>query len=250
MSSGIEIYRALATPPQSALKKITGGRLNGMTDIRPQWRYRAMTEQFGLCGVGWRYTIARQWTEPGPDGEMMAFVDVNLYVKVDGEWSEAIPGTGGSMLIAKESKGLRASDEAYKMATTDALSVAMKMIGVAASVYEGQDISKYSSSEPKPSETKREPLQDYSRMPADKMDAKYLPKAIKQAIGEILDESLADGYRSEAKDAYDITDEATKITEYRKLLANIREYQAQQAHSDVTDEQEPELPDGEGGDLF
>jgi hypothetical protein len=37
------------------------------------------------------------------------------------------------------------SDEAFKMATTDALSVALKMIGVASAIYEGKwDGSKYS----------------------------------------------------------------------------------------------------------
>lgn len=141
---GIEIFNKLSMPPQSALKQITGGRLKGFTDINPQWRYKAMTDQFGLCGIGWRYEITKQWSEESGTGESMAFVNVLLYVKVNEIWSEAIPGTGGSMLVAKESKGPYASDEAYKMATTDALGVAMKMIGVASAIYEGRwDGSKY-----------------------------------------------------------------------------------------------------------
>ena len=48
------------------------------------------------------------------------------------------------MLVAQESSGLRASDEAYKMAITDALSVALKVLGVAADIYAGLwDGSKY-----------------------------------------------------------------------------------------------------------
>ena len=47
------------------------------------------------------------------------------------------------MLIAKEKNGLHCNDEAFKMATTDALSVASKHIGVAASVYMGQTLGKY-----------------------------------------------------------------------------------------------------------
>jgi len=133
----IQIYESLSKPPAENLKKITGGRINGMTDIKPQWRYRVMTEVFGLCGIGWKYTIDKMWTELGNDGQIMAMVNVSVYIKQSGEWSEAIPGTGGSMLITKESKGLYSSDEAYKMATTDALSVALKMIGVAAAIYEG-----------------------------------------------------------------------------------------------------------------
>ena len=70
--------------------------------------------------------------------------EFDLYVKIDEKWSEAIPGTGGSHFITKEKAGLYTSDEAYKMATTDALSVAMKTLGVAADVYMGLwDGSKY-----------------------------------------------------------------------------------------------------------
>jgi len=132
----MEIWDALKKPPQSALKMIQGGRLKGKTDISPQWRYRAMTEQFGACGVGWKYFIEKLWLETAND-EVCAFAEIGLSIKVDGEWSAFIPGIGGSMLVAKESGGLHVSDEAYKMAITDALSVAMKMIGVAADVYEG-----------------------------------------------------------------------------------------------------------------
>lgn len=142
---GIEAFNVNSQPPPSALKRIGGGRLEGMTDINPQWRYRAMTEQYGLCGFGWKYTIDRQWSEPSGTGEILCFCTISLYVK-DGEtWSDAIPGTGGSTLVAKEKSGLHSSDEGYKMANTDALSVAMKQIGVASAIYEGRwDGAKYS----------------------------------------------------------------------------------------------------------
>ena len=129
-----------------ALKKIAGGRLSGMTDIKPQWRYKVMTEVFGPCGSGWSYDVVRTWTEQGPNGEVMAFVLINLKIK---GFEYSIPGLGGSALIAKETAGLRASDEAYKMATTDALSVAMKLLGVGADIYMGLwDGSKYKTVEP------------------------------------------------------------------------------------------------------
>ena len=148
----MQIWNNLKTPPNAALKKIKGGRLSGMTDISPQWRYQALTEQFGPCGIGWKYEIVNQWLEQGTEGQIVAFAAVNLYIKVDGEWSDCIPGTGGSMFVAKEKAGLRTSDEAYKMATTDALSVACKIIGVGADVYLGNmDGSKYA----KPPQTKQ-----------------------------------------------------------------------------------------------
>ena len=151
----MEIWNALKQPPVSALKKIGGGRLKGMTDINPQWRYKAMTEQFGICGVGWTYKIINTWSEQGADGVILAFAKIALLIKIEDVWSEPIPGIGGSTMVAKETSGLYSSDECYKMAVTDALSVAMKMLGVASDIYEGLwDGSKYrDASEQRPRKT-------------------------------------------------------------------------------------------------
>lgn len=127
----------LKAVPANALKKIEGGRLNGMSDIKPQWRYEAMTKEFGVCGIGWKYEIVNTHTQDTGNGEIMVFVQISLYIKDGDKWSDPIPGFGGDFLVEKERKGLHVNDEAYKMATTDALGVAMKMLGVAADVYMG-----------------------------------------------------------------------------------------------------------------
>ncbi len=148
-------WNLLSTPPANTLKKITGGRLSGMTDIKPQWRYQVMTETYGPCGLGWKYAVIKKWSEPGSDGNVFAFADIELFVKYEGEWSDPIPGHGGSMLLAKEKAGVHSSDEAYKMAITDALSTAMKMLGVAADIYLGNwDGSKYKNQNQQPSNKK------------------------------------------------------------------------------------------------
>jgi hypothetical protein len=144
----LTIYKTLATPPAGATKPIAAGRLKGKSDINPQWRIEAMTEVFGICGIGWKYSIDRLWTEAGSDNQVMAFALVSLYVKLDGEWSEAIPGIGGNMIVAVERSGLHTSDEGFKMAVTDALSVAMKFVGVAADVYRGVFDTKYNAPAP------------------------------------------------------------------------------------------------------
>lgn len=137
-----EKWTKLATPPAEALKKIEGGRMSGKTDINPQWRYKAMTEVYGECGVGWSYAIKRVWTEPAWDGQVFAFAEVSVYTKQGDAWSDPIPGIGGSMLIQHEKNGTHSNDEAFKMAVTDALSVALKFLGVASDVYEGKIDSK------------------------------------------------------------------------------------------------------------
>ena len=147
--SNMKIWDNVKSVPKEHLKTIEGGRLKGMTDIKPQWRYQVMTEQFGPCGVGWKYEIKNLWKEEGAGGQVFAFAEVLVYIKnsPDPMWSEPIPGIGGSMLIAKESAGLYSSDEAFKMAVTDALSVALKMLGVGADVYMGMADSKYEKPE-------------------------------------------------------------------------------------------------------
>lgn len=155
----LEIYHALRTPPKEALRPIQAGRMKGKTDINPMWRIKALTERFGPCGIGWKYEVTRQWTEVGPAGEESAFCNINLYYKVGEVWSEAIPGTGGSSFVAKEKNGPYQSDECYKMALTDALSVACKALGVAADVYWGNDPSKYDIPQPE------QPRQEASKGP-------------------------------------------------------------------------------------
>lgn len=137
-SDNLKFYEQLRVVPNHAIKPIQAGRLKGMSDINPVYRIKAMTEVFGPCGIGWKYSITKQWTEVYGQ-EVKVFTNVDLFIKVDGEWSEAIPGTGGSAIVAVERNGSYVSDEAYKMALTDALSVAMKSLGVAADIYYSKD---------------------------------------------------------------------------------------------------------------
>lgn len=139
----LEIYERVRQVPTSAQREIQAGRLKGKTDINPMWRIKALTEQFGPCGIGWKYTITDKRLENGANNEVSAFVDIDLYIKVDGEWSDAIPGTGGSAFVTSERNGLYTSDECFKMALTDAISVACKALGFGADVYWAKDATKY-----------------------------------------------------------------------------------------------------------
>lgn len=143
----MEIYEKSRECPPNALKTIAAGRLKGKSDINPMWRIKMLTELFGAAGIGWYYEITKQWTEIGANGEIAAFCNINLFIRVDNEWSKPIQGTGGSAFIAKEKNGLYTSDECYKMALTDAISVACKALGFAADVYWDSDRTKYDRAE-------------------------------------------------------------------------------------------------------
>ena len=136
------IYEGHREPPKEALRTIGAGRLKGFSDINPMWRIKALTEEFGPCGIGWYYTVDKQWFEPCGN-ETVAFVNISLYVKVNGEWSQPIFGNGGSKLITQERNGTFVSDEAIKMCVTDAIGVAAKQLGIAADVYWNNDRTKY-----------------------------------------------------------------------------------------------------------
>lgn len=145
--NNLELYDKFRQVPETAKKNITGGRLAGMTDINPMWRIKTLTEEFGVCGFGWYYEIVDQWLETAmAKDEITTNVKINLYVKQGDEWSKPIVGIGGSMLVANEKKGLYVNDECYKMALTDAISVACKSLGIGADVYWDKDNTKYNDS--------------------------------------------------------------------------------------------------------
>jgi hypothetical protein len=143
MSTNMKYWDQLKSVPKNRLKTINAGRLKGKSDINPQWRYERLTEVFGPCGIGWKYSIDKLWIERYDNGEIASFANVTLFVKYDDQWSEGIPANGGSMFVTNESRGPYVSDECYKMAITDALGTGAKMIGVASDVYQGLSDSKY-----------------------------------------------------------------------------------------------------------
>jgi hypothetical protein len=154
MSENLELYNKVREVPKSAQKVISAGRLKGYIDINPMWRIKVLTEQFGMCGVGWKYEITDTTFKDCGNEEILVFVSINLYVKVDGKWSDAIPGNGGSKLVTKENSGkLYNNDEAIKMSVTDSIGAACKVLGVGANIYWDKDESKYA--ELKTPETKK-----------------------------------------------------------------------------------------------
>ena len=181
----LRIYEQCRSVPETAKKEINGGRLNGKTDINPMWRIKILTEQFGPIGIGWYYKKISEKKEVVGE-ETAVFVDIELYIKADGEWSKPIFGTGGSMLASKEKSGIYVSDECYKMATTDAISVACKQLGIGADVYWESDASKYGQAQPQEStdppeeETPemRQRQELLGQLKAEMMRTGYGPKAV------------------------------------------------------------------------
>ena len=176
------IYEQVKTCPQNALKPIMAGRLKGKSDINPMWRIKALTELFGACGIGWYYEIDRQWTEQGANGEIAAYCNISLYIKQGENWSKPIKGTGGSMFVASERNGLYTSDECYKMALTDAISVACKALGFAADVYWQADCTKYDQMREQPTQQRQQAQQPAPQQPTERKISATGAKALESLI--------------------------------------------------------------------
>ena len=139
----LDMYNKYKQPPQEALKPFTNGSFSG-TDINPMWRIKVLTEEYGECGFGWYSKLNRVWKEESPGTEEIAvFCEVELYVKRGDTWSAPIVGVGGNTFVARFKNGLKASDEAYKKAYTDALGIACKALGIGADVWWKMPGSKY-----------------------------------------------------------------------------------------------------------
>ena len=150
----LEIYNKYREVPKNALRPFDNGNFKG-TDINSMWRIKCLTEQFGVVGHGWTVKVVKLWTEEmKASGETYAFAEIEMKVKIDGEWGEPFSATGGNKLetYVKSKDYYKGSDEAYKMAITDAFGVACKYLGIGADVYWDNDKSKYTDKSEKPFE--------------------------------------------------------------------------------------------------
>lgn len=123
----MRIYNAGRSVPTGAVKKITGGSYGkaGLSDINPQWRIEKMTELFGPCGDGWIWEPVEAWIN---EGVCFAHVIVK-YLLPDGEYSHPVHGYGGTVM------GRMGDDDVYKSTFTDAVSNALRYLGIGADVW-------------------------------------------------------------------------------------------------------------------
>ena len=144
-----KLFYKQARPPQDALRPIDFGRLKNKTDTSPQWRIEALTETYGLYGLGWFVQIKDKDIFDVPETqEKMLFLTLELYVRDwsipdEYKWFGPALGIGGDYIIVRDKNGVHGNDEAYAMAMTDALGKAAKLFGIANDIYRGKFDSKY-----------------------------------------------------------------------------------------------------------
>ena len=124
------------TDPKQTKPFSRAGGFKG-TATKPIWTSLRMTEYFGPCGIGWGMDKPEH-TTLFANNEGLVFCTTGLwYVDPTTGVRGQVFGVGGDKFLIAQSNGLRTSDEAFKAAYTDALSNAMKQIGVCADIHMG-----------------------------------------------------------------------------------------------------------------
>lgn len=127
------------TDPQHTKKFKRSGGFEG-TAIKPMFSYRRMTEEFGPCGVGWGIGEPSFQVVPAAE-EILVYCTVSVWHEKP---EQRVFGVGGDKVAGKNKYGVSTDDEAFKKAFTDAVTNALKTIGVGADVHMGMfDDSKY-----------------------------------------------------------------------------------------------------------
>ena len=93
--NNLEIYNKFKSVPENAMKPFDNGKFKG-TDINTMWRIKCLTEEFGAIGFGWTLRTVRTWNEVCENGEVLAFAEVAMKIKQNGEWSEEWTAVGGN----------------------------------------------------------------------------------------------------------------------------------------------------------
>lgn len=141
MTNNLALWDRLSkTDPAHTKNFKRAGGFSG-TAIKPMWSYRRMTEEFGPCGTGWGVCEPTFQVVSGVEGEQLVFCTASIWY---GPEKNLVFGVGGDKAVGKNKYGLASDDEAFKKAFTDAITNALKLIGVGADVHMGMfDDSKY-----------------------------------------------------------------------------------------------------------
>jgi hypothetical protein len=137
MSENTALWDILGrTDPKHTKQFKRGGGFSG-TAIKPIWSFRRMTEEFGPCGIGWGVGEPTFQVVPALEGEILVYCTATVWFKRGDEVSQQVFGVGGDKVVGKNKFGLSTDDEAFKKAFTDAVTNALKLIGVGADVHMG-----------------------------------------------------------------------------------------------------------------
>jgi hypothetical protein len=139
----MEFWEKVKKTDPKRVKAITGKQYKGNSP-QPYYLVERMTQEFGMCGIGWGLNIISERMERLSDTDVLHVAVVELwYVKDD--IKGAITQIGQTKALYKKNDGgLMVDEDAPKKSVTDAMSTCMSYLGCAGDIFSGQwDDSKY-----------------------------------------------------------------------------------------------------------
>lgn len=142
--SNTELWDRVCKTDPKQVKEITGKAYKGNSP-KPYYIVRRLTEEFGVCGIGWGVTILDERIEKLSEHDLLHIARVRLwFVQGDKRGEiEQIGQTLAAYMKADKSK-LVTDEDAPKKSVTDALVKCASYLGFAGDIFSGRwDDSKY-----------------------------------------------------------------------------------------------------------
>jgi hypothetical protein len=143
MSANKEFWERVKKTDPKRVKPITGKQYKGNSP-QPYYMVERMTEEFGMCGIGWGINILNERMERLTENDVLHVAVVELWYVHEGK-NGSITQVGQTKAAYKTNAGSMLIDEdAPKKSVTDALTKCMSYLGFAGDIFSGQwDDSKY-----------------------------------------------------------------------------------------------------------
>ncbi len=236
MTDNLALWEKLGkTDPAHTKGFKRGGGFTG-TAIKPMWSYKRMTEEFGPCGTGWGIGEPTFQVVNGDNREILVYCTASIWY---GEDRKTVYGVGGDKIVTHIKANTQYNrperwendDEAFKKAFTDAITNALKLIGVGADVHMGLfDDSKYVN-------TLKQEFSDEKPEPAPKpISAAEMKRGLEAIDQDLLDCPTIAEVNKCAKIWASIMDRDEWTKDYREIAAP-----KFQARRDAINEQQKEV---------
>lgn len=141
--SNLEFWRRVMKTDPRRVKAITGKQYKGNSP-QPYYLVERMTEEFGMCGIGWGIRIISERMERMTETDMLHVAHVEVWY-MRGDQKGCIEQVGQTKAAYLTNKGSMMVDEdAPKKSVTDAMTKCMSYLGFSGDIFSGHwDDSKY-----------------------------------------------------------------------------------------------------------
>jgi hypothetical protein len=143
-TNNMEFWERVKKTDPKRVKAITGKQYKGNSP-QPYYLVERMTQEFGMCGIGWGLNIINERMERLSDTDVLHVVVVELWYEKDGK-TGSITQIGQTKAAYKKSgeNYIVVDEDAPKKSVTDAMTKCMSYLGFAGDIFSGQwDDSKY-----------------------------------------------------------------------------------------------------------